>query len=288
MFINEVCKECSLTKKAVEYYVEQGLVTPAVLENGYRDFSDEDAVCLKKVSVLRGLGLAVADIKKVLANQTGALDEILRQKNLEITLLQEKQGLIRELAKEHDWTAVSEKLRQLEKKQTILERMRKAFPGYYGSYVCCHFAPYLDEPVVTDGQKSAFDTIIAFLDSVSFDIPEELREYYDEVCGAVTGSNMSGGMEDAVRDIDKFIDENREAVETYLAYKQSDEYKQSLAYRLAEAMRQFASASGYNDIFIPAMCRLSSSYREYHKALDKADERFLQRYPGLREVYESE
>ena len=26
MLINEVCKECNLTKKAVEYYTEQGLI----------------------------------------------------------------------------------------------------------------------------------------------------------------------------------------------------------------------------------------------------------------------
>ena len=38
MFINEVCKECNLTKKAVKYYTEQGLISPTVLENGYRDF----------------------------------------------------------------------------------------------------------------------------------------------------------------------------------------------------------------------------------------------------------
>ena len=36
MLINEVCKKCSLTKKAIEYYIEQGLVIPAIQENGYR------------------------------------------------------------------------------------------------------------------------------------------------------------------------------------------------------------------------------------------------------------
>lgn len=31
MLINEVCKECNLTKKAVEYYAEQGLIQPMML-----------------------------------------------------------------------------------------------------------------------------------------------------------------------------------------------------------------------------------------------------------------
>ena len=66
MLINEVCRECSLTKKAIEYYIEQGIVAPAIQENGYRSFSDEDIAVLKKVSVLRTLGLSVADIHDVL------------------------------------------------------------------------------------------------------------------------------------------------------------------------------------------------------------------------------
>ena len=42
MLINEVCKECNLTKKAVEYYTEQGLIQPRITENGYRQFSETD------------------------------------------------------------------------------------------------------------------------------------------------------------------------------------------------------------------------------------------------------
>ena len=34
MLIHEVCKECNLTKKAIEYYGEQGLISPTVMENG--------------------------------------------------------------------------------------------------------------------------------------------------------------------------------------------------------------------------------------------------------------
>lgn len=41
MLINEVAKLCNLTKKAVEYYTEQGLISPNILENGYRDFRNK-------------------------------------------------------------------------------------------------------------------------------------------------------------------------------------------------------------------------------------------------------
>lgn len=56
MLINEVCKKCKLTKKAVEYYGEQGLIKPVVMENGYRQFSDDDAMKLKKSQSCAVLG----------------------------------------------------------------------------------------------------------------------------------------------------------------------------------------------------------------------------------------
>ena len=65
MLINEVCRICSLTKKAVEYYIEQGLVTPAVQDNGYRDFTYMEVARMKKISVLRNLGLSVPDIREI-------------------------------------------------------------------------------------------------------------------------------------------------------------------------------------------------------------------------------
>ena len=175
MLINAVCRECGLTKKAVEYYIEQGLVAPSVQENGYRDFSDADLARLKKISVLRGLGLSVADIQGVLADLNPSLNDILHQKDLEISILQEKQELMQELARTQDWDTVQGKLVQLQKKQSVLERMRTAFPGYYGNYICQHFAPYLGEPVRTARQQEAFDTIIAFLDGIRFEIPSDLR-----------------------------------------------------------------------------------------------------------------
>ena len=290
MLINEVCKKCALTKKAVEYYIEQGLVVPTMQENGYRCFSEEDAGRLKKISVLRNLGLSVAEIRNVLSDEGGVvMQEIAGRKKIEITVLQEKQNLIQELADNHDWEHVQDKLQQLEKKQSILERLQNAFPGYYGRYICVHFALYLNGPIVTDEQQEAFKTIIEFLDNTDFNIPDDLQQYLDEVLGETAtrfedgidgfAEKMSVSMREAVQDPEKFLEENREIIEIYQTYKKSDEYKASPAYRLEESLRQFGKVSGYNDIFIPAMCRLSLSYREYQEKSKKADEKLMQEYP---------
>lgn len=284
MLINAVCKECSVTKKAVEYYIEQGLVSPTVQENGYRDFSEEDIRRLKKVSILRNLGLSVTDIQDVLFGETAAsmLNEIYHRRNLQMTVLQEKQKLIQELASTHDWEQVQNRLCQLQKEQTILERLMNAFPGYYGKLLCLHFAPYLNEPVSTDRQQEAYDTIVSFLDKVDFDIPADLREYLDEITITLDESFMerlTRSASVAIHETEKYIADNKEIIESRIAYKQSEEYKESPAYSLEKALRQFNSASGYDDIFIPAMCQLSESYRKYHEELSAADKVFLQKYP---------
>ena len=284
MLISEVCKKCSLTKKAVEYYMGQGLISPSIQENGYRNFSDEDVDRLNRISVLRSLGLSVADIQGVLSSQGATvLKEISGRKLFQITVLQEKQKLIQELAANHDWEQIQVKLQLLEQKQSILERFMNVFPGHYGRFICLHFAAYLNEPILTDEQQEAFNTIIAFLDNADFDIPADMQIYLDEALNL--DENLIGSMADAVnnyiQDTEKYIADNREIIEIIMAYKQSEEYKSTPAYHLEEALKQFNSMSGYNEIFLPAMRRLSKSYRDYYEALLRADEKFKQEYLQL-------
>lgn len=282
MLIHEVCKECSLTRKAIEYYIEQELVSPTVQENGYRSFTKEDILTLKKISVLRGLGLSITEIRTVLSQEmTTALHEIHSKKALQMSALQEKQTLLGELADQNDWEQVQMQLELLQKKQIILERLMNTFPGSYGKYICFHFAPYLNESVLTDEQQEAFDSIVSFLDNTDFDISHDVKEYLEEVTLNLDekfAEKISSNMNAAICETEKYLEDNHEIIVNYLSYKQSEEYKASPAYRLETALRQFNEASGYNDIFIPAMCRLSSSYRKYHEGLMKADEKFAQRY----------
>ena len=157
MLINEVCRRCGLTKKAVEYYVEQELLTPLVLENGYRDFSDEDISLLRKISVLRRLEVPVPEIRRILkSGRHGELKDLCEKRALSLSLLQEKQKLLEALVNGDTWENVREGLEQLGKKQSILFRLLERFPGYYGRYFSLHFAPYLNEPIRTEAQKKAF------------------------------------------------------------------------------------------------------------------------------------
>lgn len=284
MLINEVCKKCRLTKKAIEYYAEQKLVQPETLENGYRNFSAADIEKLKKIAILRRLGLSIQNIKEVFdgGGQT-ALYKVSEKKRIEIKVEETKQVLIQQLAEKQDWEYINAQLEALEKSQTILQRLLNVFPGYYGKYISLHFARYLNEPVVSAEQQEAFETVIRFLDNISFALPPDLQQFLDEITKdfdeAFVGK-VFANMNDAISDTEKYIAENKEILERYMQLKQSDEFKASPAYRLQEHLRKFNNESGYDTIFIPAMKKLSLSYRKYHDKLEKADEIFLSQYPN--------
>ncbi len=49
-----------------------------------------------------------------------------------------------------------------------------------------------------------------------------------------------------------------------------------------EVMKSFGKTSGYYDVFILAMKRLSPSYEEYYQNLLKANEIFVERFPDFK------
>ena len=284
MLINEVCKKCKITKKAIEYYVEQKLVQPELLENGYRSFSVDDVERLKKIAILRRLGLSVQSIKEVLYGKGQVtLYKVSESKRLEMEAEKAKQALVQQLAEKQDWEYINIQLEVLEKSQTILQRMLNVFPGYYGKYVSLHFAQYLKEPIVCNEQQEAFETVIDFLDNVSFEIPPDLQQYLDDITRGFDESfaeHVFVNMNNAICDTERYIADNKEIIEQYMQWKNSEEFKASPAYRFQELLRKLNSENGYDTIFIPAMKKLSQSYLKYYNELEKANEVFLRKYPN--------
>ena len=281
MLIHEACKASKLTKKAIEYYTEQGLITPAIMENGYRNFSESDVALLKKIAVLRGLGLTVTDIKNALDNpKESMLLQVSRRKEMELLELQKKRALMQKLAQDGNWESAAIQLETLEQKQSILQRLQSKFPGYYGKCVCLHFAPFLDEPITTAEQREAFLTIILYLDGITLVVPDELKDYLDEAAEGMKAiiPEVYKSRCEAIQNTEQYLADNKDMLVQYMEYIKSDEYKQSPAYSLKEFLTQFNNQSGYNDVFIPAMKVLSSSYRQYHDDLLKANDIFIKQY----------
>lgn len=284
MLIGEAAAKTGLTKKAIEYYAEQGLINPKISENGYRNFSEDDISKLRKISVLRNLGLSVADIKEFFSdNGHGKIQEIINRKAFEAQVFKEKENLLRGLSEKPDWDKIQEEIESLERKNSILTRLLNCFPGFFGQYIIIHFAPFLNDPIATAEQQKAFDTIVSFLDNLEMDIPEDLREFIYEITKEMDSDfaeRMSENLQKTVNNPKKYLEENRENIELVKKLKESEEYKSSPAFRLNEYFKKITSENGYYDIFISSMRKLSPSYEAYYEKLKEADRIFAEEFEG--------
>lgn len=284
MLIGEAAAKTGLTKKAIEYYAEQGLINPEISENGYRNFSEDDISKLRKTSVLRNLGLSVADIKEFFSdNGHGKIQEIINRKAFEAQVFKEKENLLRELSEKPDWDKIQEEIESLERKNSILTRLLNCFPGFFGQYIIIHFALFLNDPIATAEQQKAFDTIVLFLDNLEMDIPEDLREFIYEITKEMDSDfaeRMSENLQKTVNNPKKYLEENRENIELFKKLKESEEYKSSPAFRLNEYFKKITSENGYYDIFISSMRKLSPSYEAYYEKLKEADRIFAEEFEG--------
>lgn len=289
MFIKEVCAITKLTKKAIEYYIEQGLIFPDVLENGYRDFSTDDIEKLKKIAVLRKLGLGTDDIKIALSDENGeTLQKLSIQKELRLKQARAKQSLLDKLSTGKSFDEVSVELKSIEKNETITEKLLDAFPGYYGRFITLHFSRFLNEPISTKEQQVAYEEIVSFLDNVpALNFPKDLQEFLIECTKNFSTQSiieMNEKIKQSIENPENFLSENKEMLDWYLKYKQSEEYKNSPTYKIQEMLKEFNSTNGYYDIFIPAMKKLSTSYSDYYKQLEIANEKLLLQYPEIQNL----
>ncbi len=286
MLINETSKITNLTKKAIGYYVEQELIFPNILDNGYRDFSDNDIECLKKIYVLRKLGLGIEEIKSVLADKTGStLQKLSVQKELNMQREQAKKMILDKLRNGNSYAEIDAELKAIEQSATVTEKLLGAFPGHYGRFICLHFAQFLNEPITTSRQQSAYQEILAFLDNAPLlDFPKDLQDYLFENTQHISTENITEMIENTKQSIEnpeEFLSDKKKMLEQYLAFKQSDEYKNSPVYKIRSLLKEFNSTSGYYDVFIPAMKQLSVSYAEYYKQMEIANEKLLAQYPEI-------
>ena len=72
MKINQVAELAGITSKNIRFYEDQGLITPGRdPQNGYREYTPEDAEQLSRIRLLRQLGIPCDTIRRL---QNGELD----------------------------------------------------------------------------------------------------------------------------------------------------------------------------------------------------------------------
>lgn len=292
MFINEVCKKCSLTKKAIDYYEKQGLVNPKVGENGYRNYSDKDVSILIEISVLRKLGLSVADTKKVMesSNKSLALSKYKYLIELKQQRSIEQQRCVERLIKNYDIENEKEYIEStLNWSISMKEKLVHAFPGMYGLYLSIHFGQFLNEKIDCEEKEEAYTRIVHYLDRVNITTEmEEDLESFIPFMETEKMETMNSAILNTVEDIENYIENNKEQMEMYIKFRNSDAYKLTPAYKMQQVLLKLQQTSGYYEEFIGNLKVLSDSYREYTEKLEQANKILIKTYPETAEFYEKE
>lgn len=293
MLIHEVCQKCSLTKKAVDYYEKQKLIQPKVGENGYRHYSENDLLLLKEISLLRRLGLIISEIKDILesSNKSVTLIKYKYLLDLKKQKVTEQQTCLDQMIQNYDIEKGIEYLDSNHQHMyTIKEKLVQAFPGVYGMYLAIHFGPFLNERMDCAEQEEAYTKIVHFIDNIS--ISEETETYLENAFPPMEQQDMedmSSTLVNAVEDLedfDRYMAINEKSIEDYMKFRTSEAYKSTPAYKMQQLILEFQQSSGYEEIFIKNLKILSSSYHEYTKKLQEANERFVQKYPQTANWYQ--
>ena len=269
MRLNEVIKQVDLSKRAIKFYEEKGLLKTKRDSNGYRNYTDKDISLLKEISSYRKMGIGLSDIKEIL-NDKSVLKQILIEKKKEITISQNELEALEKFIENNN----IEELYDSVDYKTLADAIQNSIPGFYGYYFLNHFLPYLQIRIQTKEQQEAYNRLIEFWDNTNIRIPFLMKlnswilfKLNSKKSLIVQIEQIDSQIKEMLNPTEEEYEKLKKKVNEGYKLKNSIFYKYSL---IGISQRKFMKElqnKGYNDIFIPSMIALSPKYKEYHNAL---------------------
>ena len=122
MRINEVEALVGITKKNIRFYEAEGLLSPRRnSENGYRDYGEAEVSVLRRIKLLRKLGVPLEEIRRMQSGSHTVGDGMRRHL---ITLERERENLEQSIALCASLTDCRERLADLDA-ETVLAQMEQ-------------------------------------------------------------------------------------------------------------------------------------------------------------------
>ena len=198
MKINEVMKETGLTKKAIYYYENEGLIRPQKdPDNNYRNYTEEDVRRLVIINVLRRMDVpikAIGDIINCAVPIKDVLKKQLTLTNRKINVLVQNKLIMNDLIQkeisEHDFSI--ETLKQFNQELDTLsvvsglagKELERIFPGTLGKTFAIFYSNFLNVPLDSEAKLSAWNDLVRMLDETKeIDFPEDVKNIIDVMYG---------------------------------------------------------------------------------------------------------
>jgi len=175
MTIAKVAETTTLTKKAIRYYESAGLIESEILENGYREYSEEMIKKLVLIKALRNLSFSIEEIRICLTNET-SLSSCFASKLKQLQGDKDQLSMVIELLNQfitqqrsfEDITRFQEEVEKLIQNRHIQLRilLRQVFPGDFGEILTAVYGHFLEEPLFSAEQKEAWEALVIELDEL--------------------------------------------------------------------------------------------------------------------------
>lgn len=271
MLLNEIAEVVGMTKRAVKYYEEMGLLDVKKDCNGYRNYTENDIEALRRISVYRKLGIGVKDIKRILSNDDNndILRSIYQQKLNDKHLLDEELQAFRDFLNNGDTTKADACIDY----QNVESAIESLLPGEWGNYFKNHFKPFLNIRISTQEQKQALNNLLSYCDNTTIKVPFLLK----------LGIKVSQGISFQNKSAEDMIAYYRDMNESeYIALREqvkrgvkikSGIMKYHPVFLAQRKLQKELQNKGYNDVFIPNLMALSPLYADYKEALDSVNAR---------------
>lgn len=299
MKIKDVMRLTGLTRKAIYYYEEAGLIAPSVDPvSQYRLYSPDDVERLRYIRLLRSLGMPIRDIHAVLERPDRTAELLrrrLEQTEAEAAELNERRSallILIEAAEQSPEDGGRSRLGETDHYADMLERenrrrddyMRRKllelFPGMMGKFMALHFGAFLQEPLTGADKEAAWERLIGYIDSMEpIDIPPAMAGQIDRMseeevveAAAAYRAALQRYIAPTAAEYEALKEETRLQAEQYKAWPDS---RAQLA--ATRQLKERLVRAGFYEGFIGQMRVLSADYRSYLETLER-----LQRDAGIR------
>lgn len=303
MKINEVVKKTGLTKKAIRYYEQEGIIKPLIDgENNYRDYSDEDVKRLLETALFRQLDMSIKDIKTALEkpeNLNRLLEEHKARIEEDIRQMERNKNILNTILKSSELSnpiEVTDKLKLLsdsinlnnmQRANYIKEELLRLFPGAYGKLVVLSMTPFLNFKIDNREKEKAWLEIIRFLDDFDFDYPEEFEEMFKNL----PENFLEGNQERIINEMNNIANMSEEDKKAYkqkvLSMAEKAVHDETLVnayqknFHAGKALKEILTQKGFYDVFINNLLILSDEYRKYHNLLAEIYDELKTNYIGF-------
>lgn len=161
MKINEITAQLGISRKAILYYENEGLISSTRKTNNYREFDNAQIEKLKVIYQLRLAKIPVKIIKHYLItnNQQILEDHVLNRKKQ----LRAELNDINNLQIETLGTELPEPIK-------AVEYIKENIKGPFSDYLCSHYKYYFEKDNVTyHGNEQTFKQMIGYIESNNWD-----------------------------------------------------------------------------------------------------------------------